>query len=78
MNDRKLWLARNWLRIGRPAAGPAPGAVAVYARRGRSGHVGIIKRVINSTTIVLLSGNDGGAVRERERSTTGVIAYRLL
>jgi hypothetical protein len=26
--------------------------------------------------IVLLSGNDGGAVRQRERSSRGVIAWR--
>ena len=30
--NRKLWLARNWLRVGRPAAGPAPGVVVVFAR----------------------------------------------
>lgn len=77
LHDRKLWLARNWTRVGRPAAGPAPGVVAVYARGRGGGHVGIIKRVVDRNTVVLLSGNDDGAVRERERSTAGVIAYRV-
>jgi hypothetical protein len=75
MNDRSLWLARNWARIGSPAAGPAPGVVAVFAR-GRGGHVGIVTGVPGPGRIILLSGNDGRAVRERERSTRGVIAWR--
>lgn len=74
-NDRKLWLARNWLKVGRPAHGPAPGVIAVFAR-GKGGHVGVVTTVKSPNKIVLLSGNDGGAVRERERSTAQVIAYR--
>lgn len=74
---RSLWLARAWARVGRPAAGPAPGVIAVF-KRGRGGHVGIVTRVTGPGMIVLLSGNDGRAVRERERSTRGVIAYRVL
>lgn len=75
---RGLWLARSWARIGRPASGPAPGVIAVYARGRRGGHVGIVRRVIGPGRIVLLSGNDGRAVRERERSTRGVIAWRRI
>jgi uncharacterized protein (TIGR02594 family) len=75
LNDRSLWLARNWARIGSPAGGPAPGVVAVFAR-GRGGHVGIVTGVPGPGRIILLSGNDGRAVRERERSTRGVIAWR--
>ena len=75
MNDRSLWLARNWARIGSPAAGPSPGVVAVFAR-GRGGHVGIVTGVPGPGRVVLLSGNDKRAVRERERSTRGIIAYR--
>lgn len=75
---KRLWLARAWAREGRPAAGPAPGVIAVYARGRRAGHVGRITRVLGPGRIVLLSGNDGGRVRERERSTAGIIAYRRL
>lgn len=69
--DRKLWLAINWAHIGRPASGPAPGVVAVYRH-----HVGVVTAVPGPGRMVLLSGNDGNAVRERERSTRGVVAWR--
>jgi hypothetical protein len=39
-------------------------------------HVGIVVAVSGPGRIVLLSGNDGGAVRQRERSSRGVIAWR--
>lgn len=76
INDRSLWLARNWAHVGSPASGPAPGVIAVFARGRRGGHVGQITAVLGPGRIMLLSGNDGRAVRERERSTRGVIAYR--
>lgn len=40
-------------------------------------HVGIIKRVTARGKAIVLSGNDGGRVRERERSTSGAIAFRV-
>lgn len=73
LNDRALWLAREWARIGSAAAGPAPGVVAVWPH-----HVGIVRRVTGPGRAVILSGNDGRAVRERERSTRGVIAWRYV
>jgi surface antigen len=72
---RELWVARNWTKYGRSANGPAPGVIAVYAR-GTGGHVGIVTSVPRRGVVVLKSGNDDGAVRERERSTKGVIAWR--
>lgn len=71
LNDRALWLARNWARIGSAASGPAPGVVVVWPH-----HVGLIRHVTGPGRAVVLSGNDGRAVRERERSLRGVIAYR--
>lgn len=71
LSNRSLWLARNWARIGSPAHGPAPGVVAVWPH-----HVGIVTGVPGPGRIVLKSGNDGRAVRERERSSRGVIAWR--
>lgn len=73
--DRKFNLARNWVHYGTPATGPAPGVIAIFARKG-GGHVGIVTAVPRPGVIVLKSGNDGHAVRERERSTRGIIAYR--
>ena len=76
-NNRRLWLARNWLQAGRRISHPQAGAIAVYAR-GRGGHVGIVKAVPGPGRIVLLSGNDGNRVRERERSTRGIIGYVMV
>lgn len=73
---RELWVARNWATYGQPAEGPAPGVIAVYGR-GAGGHVGIVTSVRRAGFVVLKSGNDNGAVRERERSTEGVIAWRI-
>ena len=69
--DRKYNLARAWAGYGSPASGPAPGVIAVWRH-----HVGLITGVPGHGRIVLRSGNDGHRVRERERSTRGVIAYR--
>lgn len=71
--DAKLNLARAWARIGNAVSGPVVGAIAVWPH-----HVGEITAVPGPGRIVLKSGNDGGAVRERERSTRGVIAYRVI
>lgn len=78
LKDRKLWRARAWLKVGRRVSGPKVGAVAIYARGRTGGHVGIVTRVIGPGRIVLLSGNDGNRVRERERSTRGVLGYVAL
>jgi hypothetical protein len=62
-------LARNWTRWGR--SGPAGvGAVVVWAH-----HVGKIVGGSEGHWIIE-SGNDGHAVRTRERSIAGVIAVR--
>lgn len=63
-------LARAGRYIGAPASGPAVGTIVVWPH-----HVGIITARAASGWIVK-SGNDGGAVRERERSLRGAIAFR--
>jgi len=68
--DRSFNLARNWTRYGSPAGGPSVGTIVVW----RS-HVGIITGRSGDGWIIK-SGNDDHAVRERERSLRGVIAYR--
>jgi hypothetical protein len=70
LSDRSLNLARRWASIGSPAHGPAPGAVVVWRH-----HVGKITAV-DGHRIKVLSGNDGRRVRDRWRTTAGVIAYR--
>lgn len=73
IGDTRLNLARAWATVGRDAGGPAVGAIAVWRH-----HVGEIVGVPGRGTIILQSGNDGGRVRVRPRSTRGVIAYRWL
>lgn len=75
VKDRAGNLARWWADFGTRASGPAVGVIVVWARGRGRGHVGIITGRTDSGWIVK-SGNDGHAVRERERSLRGVIAYR--
>src|SRR4051812_49237030 len=69
-NPRPLWLARNWARVGSNAGGPRVGAIVVWRH-----HVGKITAV-DGHRIRVVSGNDGRRVRDRWRTTAGVIAYR--
>lgn len=69
-------LARWWARYGRPAHGPHVGAIVVWARGRRSGHVGIITGRTADGRWIVKSGNDGHRVRERPRSVAGAIAFR--
>jgi uncharacterized protein (TIGR02594 family) len=67
--------ARSYLGYGTPGTG-AVGDIAVFSRgRNGGGHVGIVAGHC-SGGIVLISGNDGGRVRERCVSTASLIAYR--
>jgi len=69
--DRLYNEARAWAHYGHSANGPASGVIAVYRH-----HVGIVISVPRPGRMVMQSGNDGHAVRTRERSTRGVIAWR--
>jgi hypothetical protein len=67
-----LFKARNWASFFQRAT-LAPGNVAIFARGRGGGHVGRIDGV-RPGEVLLTSGNDGGAVRTRWRSTRGLIA----
>lgn len=69
--DKALNLARNWVRVGSPAYGPAPGVVGVMPH-----HVFQVVSVVAPGKVLAVSGNDGHAVRTRVRSTHNVIAWR--
>lgn len=66
-------LARNWSRRGSPASGPQVGAVVVWPH-----HVGYITGRASNGKWIVKSGNDGGRVRERARSVSGAIAFRVV
>jgi hypothetical protein len=70
MRDTALNLARNWQHVGRPSS-PAPGVIVVWRH-----HVGRIVAVTGRGKAIVESGNDGGAVRRRERSISNAIAFR--
>ena len=67
--NRAYNLARNWAHWGH-ATSPHVGAIVVWSH-----HVGRIVGQERGEWIVL-SGNDGHAVRERARSLAGAIAFR--
>lgn len=69
-------LARWWAGFGQPAHGPHVGAIVVWARNRRHGHVGIITGRTPDGRWIVKSGNDGDRVRERPRSVAGAIAFR--
>ena len=72
VRDANYNLARNWARFGRPAGGPGPGVIVVWYH-----HVGKIVGPCNGHICMIISGNDGHAVRTRLRSVAGAIAFRV-
>lgn len=72
LHERRLWVASNWVTVGRSSGGPQVGAIVVWRH-----HVGLITGREKGQWIVK-SGNDGGRVRERPRSVSNAIAFRTL
>jgi hypothetical protein len=70
--DTSLNLAANWRLVGHATA-PVPGAIVVWWH-----HVGRLGAACGRGHFLVLSGNDGGRVRERCRSVAGAIAFRSL
>ena len=73
---RELWVARNWVNVGRPAYSGCIGCVAVL-KRGKGGHVGIVKGYSGSNPIIW-SGNHNNAWGTGVYDHHRVIAYRAL
>jgi hypothetical protein len=68
--DRTYNLARAWAGYGH-ATSPHQGAIVVWPH-----HVGRIVGGCDGSICLIESGNDGHAVRTRERSIRGAIAFR--
>lgn len=66
-------MAKSFLNWGRPSA-PVPGAVAVYNRGGRKGHVAIVSRVEGGHVYVWNPGRGGWREVVYPKSA---IAYRV-
>ena len=71
LHDKKLWQARAWAHLGRPAR-LAPGVVIVWPH-----HVGKVTAV-DGRRVKVLSGNDGHRVRNRWRNIGHPIAFRQI
>ena len=72
LTDKRLNQARQWAKLRPRVAGPCIGCVAVFAHS----HVGIMTGYGRKPGMAIIkSGNDGGRVRERERSIRNVIAW---
>lgn len=69
--NRALW----WAHYGTRADGPAIGVIVVWSRGHGFGHVGIITGE-SARGWMVLSGNDGHAVRDRPRSVARAVAFR--
>lgn len=72
-------LARSWLSWGEPLDAPVPGCIAVLWReepQSWKGHVGYYLRRADDHWIVLLGGNQYGAVREHRYAIATVLSYR--
>ncbi len=65
-------VAANWRRRGTSISGPQVGAIVVWNH-----HVGEIVGQASNGQWIVLSGNDGGRVRERARSVSGA-SFRML
>lgn len=73
VSDKSLNLAISWAGVGR-AASARSGTVVVWRH-----HVGLMKSDPDASgRAIVLSGNDGGVVRERLRSIRGAVAFREL
>jgi len=67
-------LARAYASYGTRIAGPAVGAIAVFARRG-GGHVGIVTGIDSNGNPIVISGNHNHSVAEATYPARRAIAY---
>lgn len=65
-------VARNWAHFGTPVP-MGPNTIGVKPH-----HVVYVLRKVDANHFLAISGNDGHAVRIRERSTRGFIAFRAV
>jgi len=73
------WGARNWLKFGKPIAGPAVGCIVVFWRgkpSGWSGHVGFVVGKDKKGNLMVLGGNQGNKVSIAPFATNRVLGYR--
>ena len=75
MKSSKSSMARSFANYGTRLSGPQIGAIAVFARGKRGGHVGIVKGIDARGNPIIISGNHGRRVGEGTYPRNRVIAY---
>lgn len=78
LRDRSLWVARNWINVGRPAQRGCINCIAVLRRGARGGHVGVVRSYDEHGNPVIYSGNHNNAVGVGTYPASRVLAYRSL
>ncbi len=68
-------MARSFANYGTRLSGPQVGAIAVFARGKRGGHVGIVKGIDARGNPIIISGNHNRRVGEGTYPRNSVIAY---
>jgi uncharacterized protein (TIGR02594 family) len=68
-------MARSFASYGQRVSGPQIGAIAVMARRGGGGHVGIVSGIDARGNPILVSGNNRNRVREAPEPRGRIYAY---
>lgn len=71
----KSSMARSFANYGTRLSGPQVGAIAVFARGKRGGHVGIVKSIDARGNPIIISGNHGRRVGEGTYPRNRAIAY---
>lgn len=71
----KSSMARSFADYGTRLSGPQVGAIAVFARGKRGGHVGIVKGIDARGNPIIISGNHNRRVGEGTYPRNLVIAY---
>lgn len=75
---RELWVAREWGAEGRPAAKGCVGCVAVL-KRGRGGHVGVVRSYdANGNPVIYSYANGRLGWTTAPYAASRVIAYRSI
>ena len=69
--------ARSYLSYGELLDSPRVGAIAIFARGARSGHVGIVRGTDGEGNPIIVSGNYAHAVREATYPKARVLGYVL-
>lgn len=68
-------LAKGYLKYGKHLAGPVVGAIAIFSRGKKGGHVGVVTGIDGEGNPVIISGNHNNTVAEVAYPRGRVLGY---